>query len=69
MSTQAAHSAWLKHEDGIDVIGEAADGLSGVDVAMRSRPDIVLMDIRMAGIDGLEATGALPSRTVSLTRH
>jgi DNA-binding NarL/FixJ family response regulator len=40
----------------IDVVGEARDGDEAVDVAMRERPDVILMDIRMPGTDGLEAT-------------
>jgi DNA-binding NarL/FixJ family response regulator len=41
---------------GIDVVGEAADGAGAVDAARRLRPDVVLMDIRMPTMDGLEAT-------------
>jgi DNA-binding NarL/FixJ family response regulator len=43
-------------EDDLSCVGEAADGLAAVSVAGRTRPDIVLMDIRMPGINGLEAT-------------
>jgi DNA-binding NarL/FixJ family response regulator len=46
----------LKAEPGIDVVGEAADGAQAVDGARRLRPDVVVMDVRMPHLDGLEAT-------------
>ncbi|HWD81711.1 MAG TPA: response regulator transcription factor, partial [Kribbella sp.] len=41
---------------GIEVVGEAADGAEAVDAVRRLHPDVVLMDIRMPTMDGLEAT-------------
>lgn len=61
------------HED-IEVVGEAADGWEAVDQAIRLRPDVVLMDIAMPGLRGLEATReirqCLPDvRVLALTVH
>ncbi|WP_030325126.1 response regulator [Streptomyces sp. NRRL B-3229] len=42
--------------DGIEVTAEAADGAEAVAAVLRTRPDVVLMDIRMPGMDGIEAT-------------
>jgi len=59
--------------DDIRVVGEAADGSSAVDVVRRTRPDVVLMDVRMPGTDGIEATrrilrdGGTTSRILILT--
>jgi DNA-binding NarL/FixJ family response regulator len=48
--------ALVESEDDLAVVGEAADGLSAVELARRERPDVVLMDVRMPGVDGIEAT-------------
>ncbi|MDH4163743.1 MAG: response regulator transcription factor [Nitrospirota bacterium] len=49
-------ASFLKMSDECEVVGEAADGAQAIEAARKTRPDIVLMDISMPGLGGLEAT-------------
>ena len=52
----------LSAEPDIDVVGEADDGAQALELVERAQPDVVLMDVRMPGMDGVEATGHIVSR-------
>ena len=64
----------LEHETNLEVVGEADDGAEAVRLVRELRPDVLVMDVSMPGLDGLRATDALSTtvagtRILILTRH
>jgi DNA-binding NarL/FixJ family response regulator len=57
----------LERDEEIQVVAEAADGAEAVRLAVELRPDVVVMDVSMPGLDGVEATYELKSRLPNLT--
>jgi DNA-binding NarL/FixJ family response regulator len=61
LMVRAGFAAIVGSQPDLEVVGEAGDGAAALELAARTRPDIVLMDVRMPGMDGLTATARLTS--------
>jgi DNA-binding NarL/FixJ family response regulator len=66
---RAGFAALLDAEDDIEVVGEAADGDEALQLLRRTRPDVVLMDIRMPGLDGIGATRQIAADAALASLH
>ena len=66
---RAGFTVLLRTADDIEVVGEAADGRAAIDLVTHERPDVILMDIRMPGMNGVEATALITAdERLSATR-
>jgi DNA-binding NarL/FixJ family response regulator len=73
-AVRSALAAFLDVEPELEVVGEAADGQQALDIASWLKPDLVLMDVRMPVVDGIEATRRLKAarpktRVVLMSGH
>jgi len=73
-TVQTGLKIWLSLESDLEVVGEASDGSEAISLTQALRPDVVLMDVEMPGMDGISATAALRSvaprsAVVILTLH
>ena len=72
--TRAGLSAYLQKETGIELVGEAEDGIAAWDLVSKLRPDVALLDIRMPGADGVTVArqikeAGLPVAVIMLTSY
>ena len=65
-SVRSGLTKFLEHEPDLDVIGTASNGVEALAAAARLRPDLVLMDVSMPGMDGIETTRQLVARNPEL---
>ena len=66
---RAGFRALIEAEDDLQVVGEAGDGEAAVELARRENPDVVLMDIRMPKVDGLESTRLISAEPTLTGTH